>query len=566
MHSLPPGAILMLGAPLLPFLLEGAAARLPAPADPELRAPAPSASAARDSSLELFGQTLVPIRIDRLALVWGHVFHIAAMLGALYALRVDDRVQQTAAPIYAGSAIAAAFAGDLLTLFVYWELTAVSSVFLVWAGRSLFGERSLRAGMRYLIIQVTSGVLLLAGAVMHVADSGSLAFDHLGLVSPGTTLIFLAFGMKACFPLLHNWLQDAYPESTPSGTVFLSAFSTKLAIYALARGFAGTECLIWIGAIMTAFPIFFAVIENDLRRVLAYSLNNQLGFMVVGIGVGTELALNGTAAHAFAHILYKGLLFMSMGAVLMRTGTIKASELGGLHKSMPWTTVFCIVGALSISAMPLFSGFTTKSMIITAVGDHHLLWVFLVLVFASAGVVDHSGIKVPFFTFFAHDSGRRVKEAPLEMLIAMGITAALCVAIGIFPAPLYRILPYDIEYHAYTGGHVVGQLQLLFFAAMAFAILFRSGLYPPEVRSRNLDSDWLYRKLAPAMLRPVVAGCGAIDGAWRSARAAVATRGGALIARVCGPRGFLGGAWTTGGAVVWISVVLLGFLLAYYRH
>ncbi|MDZ7736906.1 MAG: proton-conducting transporter membrane subunit, partial [Gammaproteobacteria bacterium] len=90
------------------------------------------------------------------------------------------------------------------------------------------------------------------------------------------------FGIKAAFPFLHNWLQDAYPAASPSGTVVLSAFTTKLAIYALARGYAGTEILIPIGALMTAFPIFYAVIENDLRRVLAYSLNNQLGFMVVG--------------------------------------------------------------------------------------------------------------------------------------------------------------------------------------------------------------------------------------------------------------------------------------------
>jgi multicomponent Na+:H+ antiporter subunit D len=233
------------------------------------------------------------------------------------------------------------FAGDLLTLFVYWELTAISSVFLVWARRT---ERSYRAGMRYLVIQVASGVLLLAGVALRAHETGSLAFVAFGpLDDPGTLLIFVAFGIKAAFPFLHNWLQDAYPEATVTGTVWLGSFTTKLAIYALARGFPGEDLLIPIGAAMAAFPIFFAVIENDLRRVLAYSMINQIGFMVCGIGVGTALALNGAVSHAFNDVIFKGLLFMSMGAVLYRTGKMNGSDLGGLYKSMPWTTGFCII-------------------------------------------------------------------------------------------------------------------------------------------------------------------------------------------------------------------------------
>jgi len=352
----------------------------------------------------------------------------------VYALHLEDNLQHVAGLIYAGSAIAAVFAGDLISLFIFWELTAIASVFLIWARRT---QTSYHAGLRYLIIQVTSGLILLAGIILHSQQTGEIGFNHLGWSDLGTKLIFIAFGIKCAFPLLHNWLQDAYPEATVTGTVFLSAFTTKLAVYALARGFAGTDMLIWIGALMTIFPIFYAVIENDLRRVLAYSLNNQLGFMVVGIGIGTEMALNGTVAHAFSHILYKSLLFMSMGAVLFRTGTIKGSELGGLYKSMPMTTIFCIIGAASISAFPLFSGFISKSLIITASAEGHYTLTWLVLLFASAGVFHHSGIKIPFFAFFGHDSGIRCKEAPLNMLIAMGITAFFCVGIGIFSqAPL----------------------------------------------------------------------------------------------------------------------------------
>ena len=370
--------------------------------------------------------------------------------------------------------------------------------------------------------------------------------------------------MKCAFPLLHNWLQDAYPEATVSGTVVLSAFTTKLAVYALARGYAGTELLVPIGAAMTAFPIFFAVIENDLRRVLAYSLNNQLGFMVVGIGIGTELSLNGTAAHAFSHILYKALLFMSMGAVLYRVGTAKGSELGGLYKSMPWTTGFCIVGAASISAFPLFSGFISKALIISAAMYEGYFWTWMVLVFASAGVFHHSGIKVPFFAFFAHDSGKRCEEAPANMLVAMALAAALCIGLGVYPDPLYAILPYAVDYEPYTGSHVLTQLQLLMFSALAFSVLMRTGIYPPELRAVNLDFDWSYRFLLSRIVG--VAGKaigGAISGA-ESGGAGLWARIEARARALHGPGGYFGRTWASGAMGLGVMLMLLAFLVSYY--
>jgi multicomponent Na+:H+ antiporter subunit D len=504
------------------------------------------------------GYGLELLRADRLSLAFSYIFFFAAFLGNLYMLNDDDPVQQVAAQIYAGSAIGAVFAGDLITLFVFWELTAISSVFLIWARRT---ESAYRAGMRFLIIQVGSGVLLLAGLILHVRDTGSVAFDLLGVTSPGTALIFIAFGIKCAFPLLHNWLQDAYPEATVGGTVILSAFTTKLAVYALARGYAGTEMLIWIGAIMTAFPIFYAVIENDLRRVLSYSLNNQLGFMVVGIGIGTAMSIDGTVAHAFTHILYKALLFMSMGAVLFRTGTIKGSELGGLYKSMPLTATFCIVGAASISAFPLFSGFVSKALIITAAADEGYWLTWTVLLFASAGVFHHSGIKIPFFAFFAHDSGKRVKEAPWNMLLAMGIAAALCIGIGVWPEPLYNILPYPVDFQPYTSSHVINQLQLLFFSGLAFTWLMRTGLYPPEMRSTNLDSDVVYRKLLPWLARRFLTVFGPLDRLARRLAMTGVERLLAGVSRRAGPRGLLARTVPVGGMVLWVIVLLAIYLV-----
>ncbi len=556
-----PGLILILGALLVPLLKGYARAAymlaLPVMAFVYLLGLPEGAL----GLLDLSGLSLVTARVDRLSLLFGYIFLIAALLCVIYSLHLKDTAQHVAGLIYAGGALGAVFAGDLVTLFIHWEVIAAASVFLVWASRT---EQSFRAGMRYIVIHIGSGVLLLAGVLVHYRATGSLAFDRLGLETPGGTLIFIAFGIKAAFPLLHSWLPDAYPEATPTGTVLLSAFTTKVAIYALARAYPGTEILISIGTVMAAFPIFYAVIENDLRRVLAYSLNNQLGFMVVGVGIGTDLALNGAVAHAFADILFKGLLFMSMGAVLFRTGTVKGSELGGLYKSMPWTTGFCIVGAASISAFPLFSGFVTKSMIMSAAMEQGHFWTWIVLLFASAGVFHHAGIKIPYFTFFAHDSGKRCAEAPLNMLIAMGAAAALCIGIGCFPGFFYSLLPYQASYAPYTLDHVVAQVQLLFLSALAFTILMRTGIYPPELRSVNLESDWLYRRLGRAIL---LGARGAADAVWAEIRRGVGLGTASLVARVRrhhGPDGFLARPWPTGIMAFWTTAMLAACLILFY--
>lgn len=503
---------------------------------------------------------LIVMRTDQLSLVFGYIFHIAAFVLVIYTLHLKDTVQHVSGLIYAGSALGAVFAGDLITLFIFWELLAVSSVFLIWARRD---ATSARAGMRYLVYQVLSGVILLSGALIHYRYTGSLAFDFIGLENPGGWLILIAFGIKCAFPFLHTWLTDAYPASTTTGAAVLSVFTTKVAVYALARGYPGTEILIYIGAVMTCFPIFYAVLENDLRKVLSYSLINQLGFMVCGIGIGTALALNGAVAHAFSHILYKSLLFMSMGAVLYRVGNIYASDLGGLYKSMPKTTVLCIIGAASISALPLFSGFVSKSLVMTALleGGHTIVW--LMLLFASAGVLHHAGIKVPFFAFFAHDSGIRTREAPLNMLIAMAIAAALCVFIGTQPQYLYAMLPWQMDYWPYDMTHVLAQLQLLFFAALAFVWMEIKGYAPPELHATNLDVDWFYRKLLPKTGRLVYRASRRLREGFDSVISSTLQGTQTLMRKTRFSDHYLTD-WPTGSMVMWIAVILGGYLLLDY--
>ncbi|MBU00328.1 MAG: Na(+)/H(+) antiporter subunit D [Gemmatimonadetes bacterium] len=533
---------------------------------------------------DLLGYTLTPYRADKLSLLFGYLFHLAAFLGFVYALHLGDGtpegsvagevgeddivgnasagLQHVAAMVYAGSALGAVFAGDFITLFIFWELLAISSAFLVWARQS---ERSYATGFRYLIIHVISGVLLLSGALMLAHETGSIEFGHIGLAGTGAAgwILLLSFGIKAGFPLLHNWITEAYPESTPTGTVFLSAFTTKVAVYALARSFVGTDVLIYIGTAMTFFPIFYAVLENDLRRVLGYSMINQIGFMVAGIGIGTSMAVNGAVAHAFADVIFKGLLFMSMGAVMTMTGRTKGTDLGGIYKTMPFTAGLCIVGASAISAFPLFSAFVTKSMIMVAAIEEHHYVVWLFMLFASAGVLEHAGIKIPFFSFFAHDSGIRAKEPPRNMLIAMSIGAVLCVLIGVFPTQFYTLLPYEMDYHPYDLRHVVTQLQLLAFGALGFITLVKTGVYPDEKRAIHVDAEWFYRKAGPWLVGSVGRAVTRVDVYVRSSVLEFVGLIMHAAKRTHGPVGPLAKSWPTGSMVLWVAILLVAYLLFY---
>ncbi|MEM6414985.1 MAG: Na(+)/H(+) antiporter subunit D [Pseudomonadota bacterium] len=509
--------------------------------------------------LKIFGEDVTMVRIDPLGRLFAIVFHIAAAINIIYGWHERDRSQVFASLSYPAAALGGVLSGDFLTLFVWWEIAAITSVFLVWAPGT---RATFLAGMRYLVIQVLSGTMLLAGVVLVFRETGSLAFNEVGLrdetgaVKASGLVLFLAFGIKAAFPLLHNWVQDAYPKASFTGSIVLSVFTTKLAVASIARAFPGEPALIYIGAVMTIFPIFFALIENDLRKVLCYSINNQVGFMLVGIGLG---AINGATGYAFTNIIFESLLFMAVGAAMYRTGTANATELGGLYRSMPATMVMCIIGALSISAFPGFAGFVTKGLIIDAAGAEHLFWIWLILLFASAGVLEHAGIKIPFFTFFAHDSGKRPSEAPPHMLVAMGISSVLCIAIGLFPETLYAYLPDPKalnDYHPYSAYHIVEQTQLLIWAVIAFAVLKVMKWYPAEIPSDNLDTDWFYR--IPG--RALAGWCAdATSAVWRLSWDAFRTWFMGWMSRIYsvhGPEGQLARAWPIGFMALAVAVVL----------
>ncbi|MBI2312322.1 MAG: Na(+)/H(+) antiporter subunit D [Betaproteobacteria bacterium] len=502
---------------------------------------------------------IVPVRGDRLSRLFATVFAMMAFGGGLFALNQKRALELAAAFVYAGSAIGAVMAGDLVTLFVFWEVMAIGSTLVVWSAGT---DAAYNASLRYLMIHLMGGVLLMAGIAGQVAVTGSIAFERMDLSLWPQWLILAGFLVNAGGPPLSAWIPDAYPEASYSGTVFLSAFTTKTAVYVLLRGFPGAEILVFLGLIMIFYGIVYALLENDMRRILAYSIVNQVGFMVTGAGLGTEMAINGAASHAFTHIIYKALLLMSAGSVLFMTGRRKCSDLGGLFQSMPLTAACGIVGALSISAFPLTSGFVSKSMISQAAADGHLALVWLLLAAASAGVFLHAGIKFPWFVFFQKDSGLRPPDPPANMRLAMILFSFLCIAIGVYPEPLYALLPYPVEFVPYTGEHVASQLELLLFSGLAFFVMLDR--YLQRTLTITLDVDWFYRRLGPLAARALVGGGFRRWEFLLRTLERVAGEAGAYLYRHHGPEGRLARTWPTGSMVLWVAVLLASYLVFYY--
>lgn len=497
------------------------------------------------------------LRVDRLGRLFAMVFSLALFAGSVFALRQPSKLEVPAAFVYAGGAVGAVLAGDLVTLFLCWELMAVASTLVIWAG----GRKAYPAAMRYLMVHLFGGVLLMAGIVGHLSGGGSLQFEAMSLDSTSHWLMLAGFLVNAgAFPLW-SWLPDAYPRASWSGMVFLSAFTTKTAVYAVMRGFPGAEVLIPIGLLMAAYGLIYALVENNARRVLAYAIINQVGFMIAGIGIGTEMALNGVAAHAFAHIVYKALLIMAVGVVVMQTGKSRCSELGGLARRIPLTTAFAIFGVLAMSA-PLTAGFVTKSLVLQGAADAHLAVTWAAMMVVAAGVF-LAGLKVVGFVYFgkAHDETIEMEEASTSQRFAMGALVLMSLAAGIHPSLLYDLLPFATDYQPYTGAHVVHQLQLLIVTVVAFVVL-RPLLVSMLGRLHDVDS--LYRGDNDRRMRRIAGDMSdtlAAFGRWMG-ESAIGFN--VSLKRYYGSQSVLARTWPSGSMVLWVAVLLLTYLLLFY--
>jgi multicomponent Na+:H+ antiporter subunit D len=518
------------------------------------------------STVKFLSYNIEPVEGGPLRRLFATVFAIMVFVGGLYSFRIARWYELAAAFAYAAGAIGVCFAGDLITLFLYWELMAIFSTIVVWCGGTP-GARA--AGIRYAIMHLLGGVILKVGIEGVVVGTGSIQIQPMLATDFATWMILIGILINAAAPPVSAWLADAYPESSPTGSVFLSAFTTKTAVLALILLFPGEPVLIGLGLFMVMYGIIYALLENDVRRILAYSIVNQVGFMVVAVGIGTEMALNGAAAHAFAHIIYKALLFMSAGVVIYRTGKTKCMELGGLFRTMPITTACGIIGALAISSFPLTSGFTTKSMISQAAVDGNLVWVYMALTAASAGVFLHAGIKFPWFVFFQRDSGLRPKDAPWNMSLAMIIFASLCILLGIFPEPLYALLPYPVDYEPYSIGKVLFYLQLLLFSGLAFFVLLP---LMKRTMTISLDADWLWRRAAYSLLKLVERLFGSVAEMLALQRDRLQKFLHRMAVRYLGQphtadskeHGMFARSWPIGTTALWIAGLLSAYVLLYY--
>lgn len=560
MIDVPPGWIIMAGALLIPLtrglMRQGVLVALPLLALAVIWT-LPSEAAWHAQFLEY---TLSPLEFSTVGKLFATVFAIMTLIGGIFAMRTASTLELAAACLYAGSAIGVTSSGDLISLFIYWELMAIGSTAVIWAGGT---DAAYKASMRYLLMHLFGGVVLMAGIIWHAQTTGSIEFTRLGLEGPAQWLILIGFLVNVGAPPFSAWIADAYPEASPSGAVFLSAYTTKTAVFTLLIAFPGAGILIPLGIFMIFYGIIYALLENDARRILSYSIVNQVGFMVTAIGIGTEMALNGAASHAFAHIIYKALLLMSAGAVLYETGKRRCSDLGGLFQSMPITTICGTIGALAISSFPFTSGFVSKSMIAQAAAYEHITWVWFLLAAASAGVFLHAGIKYPWFVFFQKDSGMRPPDPPKNMQFSMIVFAVLCIALGVFPQPLYDILPYTVKYEPYTADHLVTQFQLLLFAGLAFFLLL-----PMMKRTEtiSLDLDWFYRKLGPKVGKKIAS---TVYNAYGNAEKAVFANLKAMVQKSYDteadkPKGYFAKLWPIETMVFWVAILLVGYLVLYY--
>lgn len=504
-----------------------------------------------------------PVEGSALRRLFATIFAIMALGGGLYAFRQARTVELAAAQAYAAGAVGVCFSGDLISMFVWWEMMAIFSTVVVWCGGT---SDSKTAGIRYAIMHLLGGIILKVGIDGIAVQTGSVDMQPMLATNFASWMVLIGILINAAAPPVSAWLADAYPEASPTGSVFLSAFTTKTAVLALILLFPGEPVLIGIGLFMVMYGIIFALLENDARRILAYSIVNQVGFMVCAIGIGTQLALNGAAAHAFAHIIYKALLFMSAGVVVYRTGKSKCTDLGGLFRTMPLTTICGIIGALAISGFPLTSGFTTKTMISQAAANESLVYVYMALAAASAGVFLHAGIKFPWFVFFQKDSGLRPKDAPWNMAAAMVLFSAICLLIGIFPETFYQLLPYSLEYKAYSASKVVFYLQLLLFSGLAFFLLLP---LMQRTLTISLDTDWFWRVMLNRVATMVTAVTSTIysklgqltDKSLAALKLSAAARFGERLEST--RAGIFARAWTIGTTALWIAVLLTAYVLYY---
>lgn len=431
--------------------------------------------------------TMEILHVDGLSRIFGLGLCAIAVVAGIYSFGKESRGERCASLIYAGSSLGVVFAGDWITLIFFWEAMALSSSYMVWSGRS---HSATRASYRYLVMHLVGGNLLLAGAIS-LCWQGNFEIGMLTDASGyGYTFVLLGMLINAAVPPLHTWIPDAYPEATPYGTLYMGSYTTKVAIYALIRVFAGTENLIIIGALMAVFGACMAIIENDLRRLLAYHIVSQLGMMVAALATGSAVGMDGAALHAVFNMLYKGVLLMGAGVVFVATGKRKISELGGLWKKMPLISVCFLIASLAISGMPLLNGFVSKALIMESLHDYTASYWLVNM--AGIGTWLSITLKINYFVFFGKsDKKIECNPVPVNVKIALVLGTAMCILSGIFPDFIYQFTPNGSTANVFEINHILEYLGMFIGATVSFVIFIKRMTPHDKI---TIDFDWIYRR------------------------------------------------------------------------
>ena len=454
------------------------------------------------STIPFLTGSLDLMHTDTLSVLFGSLFIFVSIIAFIYGFNTAKHSEYIAALIYIGSAISVVFTKDYISLYIFWELMALSSVFLILLKGTNFSRK---AGLRYIVVHLVGGLILLAGIILQIHQTDSILIAPLELTSVSTILIFIGVLVNAAAVPFSSWLTDAYPESTLMGGVILSSITTKTALYVLLRVFAGVDILIFIGAFMAVYGVFFGLIENNIRRCLAFSVINQLGFKLLAVGLGSPLAIAGACLHAVCGVIYNSVLWMTAGSIIERTGKENFSDLSALRSKMPVIFTYALIGVASISALPLTSGFVSKKLIVKAVEKANLVGPWIMLEIASFGVILFIACKFIYFAFIRTNPNVviSVKKINPFMSISTSVMAFLCIYLGLFPKSLYNVVPYSAELLASTPSYFSAiyikyfsnsliSVQKFLFTVSIFLIFINFKFINNKI---TLDFDWFYRRL-----------------------------------------------------------------------
>jgi len=401
--------------------------------------------------------------IDTLGIFMATLFLFIGLLTSVYSVKYMERDTRLAEyyillMLMVAGMLGVVFAGDFFTFFIFWEIMCLSSYVLVAFRKERW--EPVEAGFKYLIMSASGSAMVLFAMSLLYGMAGTLNFAYvrLALSKPqlggwalmAMVLVIVGFGIKAAVAPLHTWLPDAHPAAPSSISAMLSGVVIKAGAYALMRSLImifAPEAYSWqiVLAILAVITMtvgnLMALLQTDLKRLLAFSSVAQMGYVIFGISIATYYGITGSLFHIMNHAIMKSLLFLCSGAFLYAVDSRNLDELAGIGKKMRITGVMFTIGCLSIAGIPPLNGFQSELMILLSgigLGGKSAIWYVL-----SAIMLVNLLFSVAYYLRLIQTLTLRepsttsvnAREAPIGMLLPMGILTVLCIVIGIYPDP-----------------------------------------------------------------------------------------------------------------------------------